>query len=216
MPNRLILVVSALCLLASAASADQQPVGTGSAARVDVNIVPPTGEGLLLPYDKLLIETLDVSYDSASLYQTLKPEHLARLNEAASLAIRTAVGERFTLVSEPGLGVLRLHAAISEIRAEEKQKRFFSYTPFGLVKRRIDRATGRNFVLLSATVKVQLFDSVSGQRLAAVTAPVDGSKGTRSNDGDLSFRTLVAKLGGLTQRLVSEFTKPDSRSARAQ
>jgi Protein of unknown function (DUF3313) len=216
MLKRSMLVLSTLCLLATAASAGQQPVGARSpGAPVNIKVVSVANKGANPPYDKLLIETLEVSYDSASPYRDSKPEHIARLNEAVTEAISTAVGERFTVVTEPGPRVLRVHAAISDIRAEEKRKRVLSYTPFGFVKRRLDRATGRNFVLLSATVEVELFDSVSGERLAGAADAADAGDHPKAGGDELSFRTLVAKVGGWTQRLVSQVATPDSRTARA-
>jgi Domain of unknown function (DUF6597)/Protein of unknown function (DUF3313) len=66
-------------------------------------------------YDRLLIEAVQVSYDEMSSYRGLKPQQVARLNAAVVEAIRAAVGDRFTLVSEPGPGVLRVGPAIVDL-----------------------------------------------------------------------------------------------------
>jgi hypothetical protein len=94
----------------TATAAGASSPGTG--APPELEIVPQGPESIAaLPYDKLLIEEIEISYDATSPYRRLKPQHEARITEAAMQAIRAAVGERFTVVEEPGPGVLCVRAA---------------------------------------------------------------------------------------------------------
>jgi Protein of unknown function (DUF3313) len=202
--------VATFCALAATVTAAEK-----RHAAPAVPLLPVVAQVVTAPsgtvYDRLLIDDIEVAYDESSSYRNLKPEHLARLNAAVVEAIRRAVGTRYTLTGEPGPGVLRVHPAIVDLHAERKAKHFWSYTPFGFVKGRIDTATGRNFVLESATVEVQLFDSVTGRELAAA-ADLTADSATE----ELSFRTLIAKVGEWTVRLVGQVEQRTELSASAR
>ncbi len=173
----------------------------------DQTVRAPRAATLSAPYDKLLIDDVVIAYDEQSPYQGLKPAQIERIKAATAEALRKTFGERLTIVAEPGPGVLLIRPAITDILAEEKTKHFWSYTPFGFAKGKIDTATGKNFVLLSATVEVEVLDSDTGQQLAAIADLTAGDV----VDGDyreLSFRTLVAKVCEWTQVLVSDLAGP--------
>jgi Protein of unknown function (DUF3313) len=190
MNSRLITILAlSFVWLAAPVGADEAPPGLRIAAPVDASA-----------YTKVLIDDVRVVYDEASPYRKLKPAQAKRINEAALEAIRAAIGQRYAVVDAPGPDVLRVRAAIIDVQAIEKPKRFWSYTPFGFIKGRIDAATGRNFVLLAAQVDVRLLDSVTDAPLAAVADLAVGS----GNPDELSFRTLIQTIGGFTHRLVGE------------
>ena len=194
-----ILLLCACGILTTTAAAGPEASGAGRpASAAAIEILPHSIDAL--PYDKLLIEPVEISYDAASPYQGAKHDRDTRIGEAAAKAIRTAVGEKLKIVDEPGPGVLRVRAAITNVYGEPKPKTFLSYTPFGLIKTRVDAAKARDFVLISATIQVALYDGESGRPLAAV-ADFTGDD-ARSADADLSFRTLVAKVSGWTRRLM--------------
>src|SRR5262245_60279422 len=157
------------------------------------------------PYQKVLIEDVTLSYDEQSAYQGFTPAQRERIGAAAVDAIRAAVGERFAIVDEPGPGVLRIRAAITGVRAAEKDKHFWSYTPFGLVKGRVDHATGKNIALLSATAEVELRDAETGDSLVAV---IDANAGyadaAAAQRQHATFAAVVAKLAALSAKLVSD------------
>jgi hypothetical protein len=197
--NTLIVCAVGAFWGAATAAPDAPSFDTRSPAGA-LEIVPQSGGAL--PYDKLLIDDVEISYHPASPYGALEEKLEARIGAAAAEAIRAAVGEHLIIVAEPGTGVLRVRAAITNVNAERKARRFWSYTPFGLVKGRIDAATGRDFRLVSATVEVALYDAASGRQLAAVADVTGDDLG--HVDGDLSFRTLVAKIGGWTRRLLGD------------
>ena len=199
--------VAALFAIATGATAAETRRGVPTLPVVVQVVTAPAASA----YDRLLIEDVRVSYDESSSYRGLKPQLLARLNAAVTEAIRAAVGDRFTIVSEPGPGVLLVRPAIVNVHAERKVKHFWSYTPFGFIKGRVDTAAGRDFVLESATVEVQLLDSVSERELAAAAdLTADGT------DETLSLRTLVAKVGEWTQRLVVQLGQRSSLTANAR
>jgi hypothetical protein len=102
-------------------------------------------------YDQLLIDEVEISYDAASPLQALSPPEARRIRDAARAALTSAAGERFTIVTEPGPGVIRLHASVA-IDAAKKDKHFWRFTPVGFVKTRVDVASGADLVLRAATI----------------------------------------------------------------
>jgi hypothetical protein len=189
---------------------------TFGASRVEVGASAAPGPNVLVyskadvgprTYEKVLIEDVRISYDESSAYKDFTPAQQERIREAAAAAIRAAIGERFAIVTEPGPGVLRVRPAITGVRAEEKKKRFWTYTPFGFVKGRVDAATGKNIALLSATAEIELLDAESGECLAAV-ADLNAGYESATSQEYASFRAVVAKLGGWTHRLVKQVAAP--------
>jgi hypothetical protein len=162
----------------------------------------------LRTYEKVLIEDVRISYDESSAYKGFTPAQQEKIREAAGAAIRAAIGERFAIATDAGPGVLRVRPAITGVRAEEKKKRFWTYTPFGFVKGRIDAATGKNIALLSATAEIELLDGESGECLAAVIDLNAGYESDAASEEFASFRAVVAKLGGWTHRLVKQVAAP--------
>jgi hypothetical protein len=155
-------------------------------------------------YDKLLIDDVELSYDAASPLQKLTPVQARRIRESAREALLSASQGRFTIVTEPGPGVLRVHASIGAIDAAKKGKHFWNFTPVGFVKTRVDVASGADFVLRAATVEIAVFDAVSGEPLR------------ESNDADAavepstaaSLHDLALALAANARRAVAAAASP--------
>jgi hypothetical protein len=207
--NTPALIFAAFSVLGTVTALAANQPKDGALAAHDPNVVVYFKDDLeSRGYDKVLIEDLTISYDESSTYKGFTPAQQERIGEAAAAAIRAAIGEYFTVASEPGPGVLRVRPAITGVRAEAKKKRFWSYTPFGFVKGRIDSATGKNIALLSATAEIELLDGESGDCLAAVADLNGGYEDAADMEEYASFRTVVAKLGGWTHRLVKQVAAP--------
>jgi hypothetical protein len=114
-------------------------------------------------YDKVLVDDVELSYDAASPLQALSPVETKRILDAARAALTTAAGRKFTIVTEPGPQVIRLHASIAGIDAAKKDKHLWHFTPVGFIKTRVDVASGADFVLRAARVEVSVLDSLSGE-----------------------------------------------------
>ncbi len=141
-------------------------------------------------YDKILIDELTLAYDETSAYRNPN----AALSKAAAATLRDASGERFTVVTEAGPGVVRLRAAITNVRAEEKPRRFWQYTPVGLIKSRVDTARGTNVTLYGATVELELVDALTGRSLATVA----------DTDDHASWRDVVARLDWWVRHIIDD------------
>jgi hypothetical protein len=143
-------------------------------------------------YDQLLIDEVEISYDAASPLQALSPPEARRIRDAARAALTSAAGERFTIVTEPGPGVIRLHASVA-IDAAKKDKHFWRFTPVGFVKTRVDVASGADLVLRAATIDLAVLDALSGER---VPVPRDSQArdATAQSNSPASLRDVAAAL----------------------
>jgi uncharacterized protein DUF3313 len=140
-------------------------------------------------YDKVLIDEIDLAYDAASPLQSLSRAEAKRIGDAARAALTSAVAERFTIVDEPGPGVLRLHASVVGIDAAKKDKHFWRFTPVGAIKVGVDAASGSDFVVRAATVEVSMLDALSGE-------PLPGSLTARGEDASAPSVTSLRELAG--------------------
>jgi hypothetical protein len=87
-----------------------------------------------------------------------------------------------------------LRASITDVRAAEKRRRFWQYTPVGLIKGRVDAATGANVALQSATLRIELLDAVTGEVLATVVDADDYG----------SWQDVVARLDWWVRHIVND------------
>ena len=143
-------------------------------------------------YDKVLIEEPTLTYDETSSHRAAATTQ--RIRSAALATLRTAVAEQFELVTEAGPGVIRLRAAITDVHAESKPRRFWQYTPIGLVKGRIDAAKGTDVALRAATIELELTDSLTGDALAAVV----------DTDDYGSWGDVVARLDRWVRHVIDD------------
>jgi hypothetical protein len=143
-------------------------------------------------YDKLLVDDVELLYDAASPLQSLSPVEARRIRDAARAALTSAAGERFTIVTESGPGVIRLHASIA-IDAAKKDKHFWRFTPVGFIKTRVDVASGADLVLRAATVEITVLDALSGERVPATSDPSTRDAAAAPNPS-ASLRDVAAAL----------------------
>jgi hypothetical protein len=179
-----VLIIAALATAGAHAGTDTgaRPVSSGTQySQPDLRL-----EG----YDKILIEEPTLQYDETSAYRAPN----TALSKAAAAALREASGERFTVVTEAAPGVVRLRAAITNVRAEEKPRRFWQYTPVGLIKSRVDTARGTNVTLYGATVEIELVDALTGRSLATVV----------DTDDYASWRDVVARLDWWVRHIIDD------------
>jgi hypothetical protein len=145
-------------------------------------------------YDKIVVEPLEVQYDEASPDRDAYTRHVERVCDASVTALKEAVGARFAIVTDPGPGTIRLRASVTGVRVEEKRRRFWQYTPVGLVKRSIDVARGADVALQTATIEIALVDAMTGETLATVA----------DTDDYASWRAVVARLDGWIRHIIDD------------
>src|SRR5262249_26307464 len=158
-------------------------------------------------YDKVLVDDVELSYDVASPLKSLSPAEAKRISAAARAALESAAKDRFTIVAEPGPNVIRLHASISASDAAKKGKHFWTFTPVGLIKTRVDVASGADIVVRAATVEISVLDAQSGEPLRESIDRTTGEEDAGPSSA-ASLRELAATLEAQARRALARVDAP--------
>ena len=119
-------------------------------------------------YPDVIIEPVEVWYDSESPYKGISPDKLKEMTEEfRNTLIQSLVGT-VDWVFEPGPGVMSLRVAITNVYAVKPKKGLLNYTPVGLVSGGIKKASGKDYKLDNALLEGELRDSLTGELLGAV------------------------------------------------
>ncbi len=148
-------------------------------------------------YSKFLLEPITVYMAPVTGIKKLNikrmgvnAKKLAELTEHFENEITRALSENYTVVNEPGEGVLRLRLAITDVKTNIRLLNIHSYTSF----------TGVG--LGSASMEGEATDSVTGEQILAV---VDSRKGKTmpkikgQGAGDIAKEAFDNKLDSLTR-----------------
>jgi hypothetical protein len=117
-----------------------------------------------------------IEIDSVTLWVS---EETGPLTDLLFAALHRELGERFRLVDQPGRGVLRLRAALTQGKGAMVAARAITsiLPPAFLLSTAAGLSTDTASTVGTATVEMEVVDSVSGRRLAAA---VDSRAGTKS------------------------------------
>lgn len=149
--------------------------GTGDQAAL-VYIKPGVN---LKPYDKLMFERFVVLLADSATTREIDPAMLKELTDYYQNAVFNAVKGGYEIVDQPGPGVLRVRVAITELKPSNPTSNTLScIVPVGLAVSAAAKATsGDNLGTGEAGTEMELLDSVTGERLAAVVDKRQGGKG---------------------------------------
>jgi hypothetical protein len=164
-----------------------------------------SAEAVQESYDKVLIDDVDVAYDSASPLQSLNPAEARRIHDAARAALASAAGKRLRIVTQPGPGVVRLHASIA-IDAAKRDKHFWRFTPVGFIKTRVDAATGTDFLLRGATIEIAISDALRGEPVPASIDPLNCEPAALNPAG--SLREVAEALEATAKSALARVAAP--------
>ena len=113
--------------------------------------------------------------DSVTLWHASAPEKISekdqqKLTDLFFRALHEALSNDYVIVDHTGPGVMRLRAAISEVKGAKRVGNTLTtmLPPAQLLSTIFGRATNVQAWLRRATVEVEITDSLSGERLAAI------------------------------------------------
>jgi len=146
-----------------------QKVTDGS---VDYRYVAPGAEDKLIDYFAVMIDQPEIFIAVDSPYRGVKPKQLNSLADALRSGIASALSANLYIVDQPGENVLYMSVAITNLKMKKKKKSVLGYTPVGLVTGAIKGAATSDIAkkadLQSLVFEVEVFDSVTGERLVAL------------------------------------------------
>ena len=129
-------------------------------------------------YDKLMVDHIVFYFKEDSKYKGIHPEELQELADAFHQALTEALKGAYPIVEDPGPDVLRLRAAITDLKTSNPGlNTVTSIIPVGLAISHIKKGmTGTHANVGAATIEAELLDSQTNTRLAMAVDEKAGEK----------------------------------------
>lgn len=129
-------------------------------------------------YNKAMVDPITLWVAKDSRMADMSQEDLKALADHLYLAAYHALDKDYTMVSQPGPGVLRLRAAITEAKGSKVGLDVFSavYPGARLLSAGKKLSSGTHSFVGKAGIEVEVVDSVSGARLLAAVDERAGAK----------------------------------------
>lgn len=148
-------------------------------------------------YNKILLVGIEIFIAPDSKYKGIDAEQMKILVDSMRAVMIEALEPDYPVVSKAGPGVMGARIAITNLYLAKPKHKFGQYSPIGLLASGAKKLTGRskpkNFSLKEASVEVEMFDSLTGERLAVRL----DTKPLRSIDGgskELSWEAIEESL----------------------
>jgi hypothetical protein len=159
-------------------------------------------------YPDIVIEPVEIWYDTESPYKGISPDKLAAMTEdLRNIMIQSLVGT-VNWVFEPGEGIMSLRMAITNVYAKKPKKRLLNYTPIGLIATGVKKAAGTDYKLKNAILEAELRDSVTGDLLGAVVltniGKVSGKEKVKWKEITEDFTTWSQFLKGQMEETLEQ------------
>lgn len=173
-----------------------QKGGDGEAQLIYVN--PATDFSL---YDKIMIDPVTLWREKGSDPSDVPPADLQRLADYLYSSLKVRLGNDYEIVDQPGKGVMRIRAAITEAKGSVVALDIVSTVlPGSRTLSGLKRlATGTHAFVGRAAVEAEIVDSLSGERLMAAVderaggKTLEGAKGTW-RDVEQAFFLWISRL----------------------
>lgn len=132
----------------------------------------------LKPYDKIMFERVTVMLSPDADYKVVDPALLKELTDYYQNALINAVKDGYQVVDQPGPGVLRVRAAITDVKPSKPvANTMSSIIPIGMAVAAVTKvASDDNVGTGEAATEIEVLDSVTGERLAAAVDRRQGGK----------------------------------------
>lgn len=146
-----------------------QKVTDGTA---DYRYIAPGVEDKLIGYNAVMVDQPEFFIAADSPYRGVKARQLDALGEALRNGFSEIIAKEFYVVERPGANVLYVRAALSNLKLKRAKLRVTDYLPVGFVTHPARRAASRDISkkasLRGVVLEMEVFDSVTGERLVAI------------------------------------------------
>jgi hypothetical protein len=132
----------------------------------------------LKPYSQIMFERVTVMLSPDADYKVVDPALLKELTDYYQNALINAVKDGYQVVDQPGPGVLRVRAAITDVKPSKPvANTMSSIIPIGMAVAAVTKvASDDNVGTGEAATEIEVLDSVTGERLAAAVDRRQGGK----------------------------------------
>lgn len=151
-------------------------------------------------YSRVMIEPITIFISPESPYKGVKADDIKALSDSFNEVVVKTLEPDIPVVSQGGPGVIYIRAALTDVKVAEKKRGLLGYTPVGFVVTSATRsAAGGKLTLKDATLEVELFDPVSGERLGVLVdkAPKE------ADDKEMSWEAIDKTLEYYATRFKS-------------
>lgn len=223
-------VLAAVCALSMSVATAADGVDESAGFLTDYSLLQPSQAGqvgtfiynapnvaeLLVGYDKVIIDQPAVGVAADSKVKSLKPDDAKAVADAFGEILAGEVSKGYTVVTDPGQGVLAIRTSLSNVYLKKKGRGLLGYTPVGLVVGTAKRALSsvmENINVMQVQIEAEVIDSVSGEVLAAVVAPMGSATDKKEYT---SWEEVEAQVQLYAQRLKCNLDNarvaPDART----
>ena len=123
-------------------------------------------------YNALMIDQPEIFIAADSPYGGAKPKHLDALADSLRRGMAVGFSDEYYIVDQAGPNVVYVAVALSNLRLTKRKKSVLAYTPIGLVTGAVVGAANTDIAkkanLQDVIIEFEMFDSVTGERLAAL------------------------------------------------
>ena len=119
-------------------------------------------------YDKAIFNPVEIWYAPDSPYKGIHPDQLKKITDHFYSAMVKAADAAGMLVNEPGPRVVLIRAAITNVKAMRPKFKWYNYIPVGAIAYGIRRTGYHGLILKDAIMELEIHDSETGERLAAL------------------------------------------------
>jgi hypothetical protein len=129
-------------------------------------------------YNKILIDHVVIYFNKDSKNKGVDPGELARLSEYFHKSLVRELKYQYTIVEQPGEGVLRIRTAITDVvPGKPVANTLSSIIPIGVAINIIKKSTtDTSLAVGQASIEMELLDSLTGERMAAAIDRREGGK----------------------------------------
>lgn len=146
-----------------------QKVTDGTA---DYRYIAPGAEDKLAEYDAIMVDQPEFFIAADSPYRGVKARQLDVLGESLRYGFSEGLAKEYYIVERPGANVLFVRAALSNLKLKRARLHGPDYLPVGFVTHPARRAASRDISkkasLRGLVLELEVFDSVTGERLVAI------------------------------------------------
>jgi len=168
---------------------DYSQLQKSSGAQMDYTYLAPGAEQKMANYVAIMINQPEIFIAPDSKYKGIKPDDMKALADSFRTGLAQALNDSYLIVDQPGPNVLYLRFALSNLHLKKKRKRLLSYTPVGLVagaaKAVLINDITKKIDLKGVTVEMEVLDSTTEERFAALLEMRSGTKEEPASWGDV-------------------------------
>ncbi|WP_158224654.1 DUF3313 domain-containing protein [Agaribacterium haliotis] len=143
----------------------------------ELYVAPGFTKQQLAQVDSFIVDPVMIWYADDSDYKGIFPDELKAISDFTRNSLITELSKNYKIVEQPGPGVLRIRAAITQMKRYQPMKAI-NYIPIGALFYGVKEVSGanapsrekiekKNSYIISATLAGGLYNSETGELLAA-------------------------------------------------